>query len=155
MKRGVTLEVVGPIEAPISAIEPGLRRFLEGGKNILLNLSMPCQDFLWGTITPTKIHDTIDLVWRQAALIVRSALLPDGPDHIRLPVRDVDERILYVPGVFGLRPEQGPFPFIVRQFGHQPIEEFELEDGAFDHFSTRVTHRCLYPLADKPNRLDP
>ena len=116
MKQGMALEVIRPIGSSLPAVEPFLWRLFEGRENVLLDLPVPGQDILRGTTAPTEIYHAVDFVRGQAALIVRSALFPDGADHIGLAVRHVNERILDGPWVPGLGPGEPPVPFLVREF---------------------------------------
>ena len=52
----------------------------------------------------------------------------------------VDERLFDGPWGPGPGPGQSPVPFLVCKLGDQSVKQFELMDGASDHFSTSVTH---------------
>jgi hypothetical protein len=50
------------------------------------------------------------------------------------------KRILHRPGLFGLRPEEQPFPILVCKVCDQMIQELKLLDRALNDFLAVVTH---------------
>jgi len=117
----MTVKVSRPIWSTLSTAEPFFRCLLQCGQNILLNLPVPTEDFLWRAIMPTRVNEMVSLTCVEPAFFTWSALSPGGTGNVGLPMSDVSERILDCPGVLGFRAVQQSIPLFVCKVGNKMI----------------------------------